>query len=200
LRVWAGFFARTVNLLGAESALSDKESAGGGDSLGRLLGVADDQRFFTLYRQEEGRLWRMSLAIMGNEADAADALQEATIRGYRAFHQLQGGDAAFGAWMRRILANTCNQLLRKRSRQIPVEEVQADPDAVVPDVASNMGNETWDAVNTLEEHYRQVVVLRFVNDLSLQDIAAALSIPLGTVKSRLHHALKLLRGRLAINQ
>lgn len=161
--------------------------------------MADDQRFFTLYKQEEGRLWRMALAIMGNEADAADALQESTIRGYRAFHQLQGGDAAFGAWMRRILANTCNQLLKKRSRQIPVEEVQADPDAFTPDVASDLGNETWEAVQTLEEHYKQVVVLRFVNDLPLQDIAAALDIPLGTVKSRLHHALKLLRGRLSIN-
>jgi RNA polymerase sigma-70 factor (ECF subfamily) len=89
-------------------------------------------------------------------------------------------------------------LLKKRGRQIPVEEVQPDPDAVVPDVSNNVGNETWEAVNELEEHYRQVVVLRFVNDLSLQDIAEALDIPLGTVKSRLHHALKLLRGRLSI--
>jgi RNA polymerase sigma-70 factor (ECF subfamily) len=161
--------------------------------------VADDQRFFALYNQEQGRLWRMSLALMGNEADAADALQEATIRAYRAFHQLKGGEAAFGAWIRRILANTCNQLLKKRGRMIPVEEVVADPDAVAPDVAQTVGNETWDAVNSLDEHYRQVVVLRFVNDLSLQDIAEALHIPLGTVKSRLHHALKLLRGRLSIH-
>lgn len=160
--------------------------------------MADDQRFFTLYKQEERRLWRMSMAIMGIEADAADALQEATIRGFRAFHQLKGGEVAFGAWMRRILANTCNQMLKKRSRQIPVEEVQPDPDAVVPDVSNNVGNETWEAVSDLEEHYRQVVVLRFVNDLSLQDIAVALDIPLGTVKSRLHHALKLLRGRLSL--
>lgn len=156
-----------------------------------------EERFFALYRPEAGRLFRTAWAILGNEADASDALQDATIRAYRAFGQLKGGAAAFPAWMRRILVNTCTQILRKRMRVIPVErpedwgEEQAAPDVTLP-----FDSEVWEAVRSLDERYRAVVVLRFLNDMQLEDIATALDIPLGTVKSRLHTALKLLRNRL----
>lgn len=156
-----------------------------------------EERFFALYKPEAGRLYRTAWAILGNEADAGDALQDATIRAYRAFEQLKGGAAAFPAWMRRILVNSCTQILRKRMRVIPVErpedlsEEKATPEADMP-----LGSEVWEAVKELDERYRAVVVLRFLNDMQLEDIATALDIPLGTVKSRLHTALKLLRNRL----
>jgi RNA polymerase sigma-70 factor (ECF subfamily) len=159
--------------------------------------VTTEESFFALFKPEQGRLYRTAWAILGNEADAGDALQEATIRAYRAFHQLKGGPEAFPSWMRRILVNTCTQILRKRMRIIPVErpedlgEEQLAAEADVP-----FGSEVWEAVQTLDERYRAVVVLRFLNDMQLEDIATALSIPLGTVKSRLHTSLKLLKNRL----
>lgn len=159
--------------------------------------VTLEERFFALYKPEQGRLYRTAWAILGNEADAGDALQEATIRAYRAFGQLKGGAAAFPQWMRRILVNTCTQILRKRMRVVPVErpedlaEEQFVAEADIP-----LGSEVWEAVSLLDERYRAVVVLRFLNDMQLEDIATALDIPLGTVKSRLHTALKLLRSRL----
>lgn len=160
--------------------------------------MTSEERFFALYRPEAGRMYRTAWAILGNEADAGDALQEATIRAYRAFDQLKGGAQAFPFWMRRILVNTCTQILRKRMRVIPVErpedysEEQAAPDtADIP-----FGSEVWEAVRALDERYRAVVVLRFLNDMSLEEIATALDIPLGTVKSRLHTALKQLRSQL----
>ncbi|MDB4896842.1 MAG: polymerase ECF-type sigma factor [Firmicutes bacterium] len=156
-----------------------------------------EEQFFALYKPEAGRLYRIAWAILGNEADAGDALQEATIRAYRAFDQLKGGAAAFPAWMRRILVNTCTQILRKRMRVIPVGRPEdfAD-DQVAPDMALAVDSDAWDAVRELDERYRAVVVLRFLNDLQLEDIATALDIPLGTVKSRLHTALKQLKERL----
>lgn len=159
-----------------------------------------EEQFFALYRPEAGRLYRTAWAILGNEADAGDALQEATIRAYRAFDQLKGGQAAFPAWMRRILVNTCTQILRKRMRVIPVERPEdlAGGEAVAPDVEMQMGSDVWDAVKELDERFRAVVVLRFMQDMQLEDIATALDIPLGTVKSRLHTALKQLRGRLSV--
>lgn len=156
-----------------------------------------EESFFALYKPEQNRLYRTAWAILGNEADAGDALQEATIRAFRAFGQLKGGAAAFPAWIRRILVNTCTQILRKRMRVIPVErpeELQEEP--VAPEVEIPLGSEVWEAVRSLDERYRAVVVLRFLNDMQLEDIATALDIPLGTVKSRLHTALKMLKSRL----
>lgn len=156
-----------------------------------------EERFFALYKPEQGRLYRTAWAILGNEADAGDALQEATIRAYRAFDQLKGGAAAFPAWIRRILVNTCTQILRKRMKVIPVERPEdLAEEKVAPEVDIPLGSEVWEAVRELDERYRAVVVLRFLNDMQLEDIATALDIPLGTVKSRLHTALKALRNRL----
>jgi len=158
--------------------------------------LTKEERFFALYRPEQGKLYRTAWAILGNEADAADALQEATIRAYRAFGQLRGGDVAFPAWIRRILVNTCTQILRRRMRVIPVERPEDLKDNPVTQVDLPLDGDVWDAVRSLDERYRAVVVLRFLNDMQLEEIAAALDIPLGTVKSRLHAALKQLRSRL----
>lgn len=156
-----------------------------------------EDRFFALFKPESGRLYRTAWAILGNEADASDALQETTIRAYRAFDQLKGGPAAFPSWVRRILVNTCTQILRKRMRVVPVERPEdLAEEQVTPEMDIPLGSEVWEAVRQLDERYRAVVVLRFLNDMQLEDIATALDIPLGTVKSRLHTALKVLRGRL----
>jgi RNA polymerase sigma-70 factor, ECF subfamily len=158
--------------------------------------VTSEDRFFALFKPEAGRLYRTAWAILGNEADAGDAVQETTIRAYRAFDQLKGGAVAFPAWIRRILVNTCTQIIRKRTRVIPVERPEDLSDEKAADMDLAMEGDVWDAVRDLDERYRAVVVLRFLNDMQLEDIATALDIPLGTVKSRLHTALKLLRTKL----
>jgi RNA polymerase sigma-70 factor (ECF subfamily) len=162
--------------------------------------VTSEDRFFAMFKPEAGRLYRTAWAILGNEADASDALQETTIRAFRAFDQLKGGAAAFPSWVRRILVNTCTQILRKRTRVIPVERPEdLTEEQMTPDLDVPLGSEVWEAVRDLDERYRAVVVLRFLNDMQLEDIATALDIPLGTVKSRLHTALKLLRSRLQVD-
>lgn len=158
--------------------------------------MTSEDRFFALFKPEAGRLYRTAWAILGNEADAGDAVQETTIRAYRAFDQLKGGAVAFPAWIRRILVNTCTQIIRKRTRVIPVERPEDLSDERAAEMELSLDGDVWDAVRGLDERYRAVVVLRFLNDMQLEDIATALDIPLGTVKSRLHTALKLLRTKL----
>lgn len=160
-----------------------------------VRGMTAEQEFFALLQPEQGKLYRTAWAILGNEADARDALQEAVIRAYRAFRQLRGGPAAFPAWMRRILVNQATQILRRRAKVIPVERPEdLSPESVVDGIPEE--SQVWDAVRRLDERYRAVVVLRFLNDMSLEDIAQALDIPVGTVKSRLHVAMKRLREML----
>lgn len=158
--------------------------------------MTSEDRFFALFKPEAGRLYRTAWAILGNEADAGDAVQETTIRAYRAFDQLKGGAVAFPAWIRRILVNTCTQIIRKRTRVIPVERPEDMSDERAAEMELSLDGDVWDAVRELDERYRAVVVLRFLNDMQLEDIATALDIPLGTVKSRLHTALKMLRTKL----
>lgn len=148
--------------------------------------------YFDLLRAHQGYLERIALAMLGNRADAEDALQEAALAGYRHFDQLRGGEAAFGSWMRRILIRQCRRILDARSRTVPVDDLAA----YIPDLVPGPDAEAtaaWEMVARLGDHLRPVVVLRYMLDMSQQEIADALGIPVGTVKSRLGKALALLR-------
>lgn len=157
-----------------------------------------DERFLTLLRHEQGKLLRIARALTGQEADAWDMVQEATLAAYDRFDDLRGGEAAFGPWIRRILVNRTRNMLKSRSRMVPLEapgEQELDPG---PGPEQQFHNQAlWDEVMRLEEHHRQVLVLRFLVDLPVEEIADVLDLPGGTVKSRLHRALGALRRRLS---
>ncbi|MBP2017096.1 RNA polymerase sigma-70 factor (ECF subfamily) [Symbiobacterium terraclitae] len=147
--------------------------------------------YLQLLRAHQGYLERIALAMLGNRADAEDALQETALAGYRHFDQLRDAHA-FGAWIRRILIRQCRQILERRQRSVPVDDLAAYlPDTVPgPDAESTA---VWGMVARLSDHLRPVVVLRYMLDMSQQEVAEALGIPVGTVKSRLGKALALLR-------
>ncbi|HYF79883.1 MAG TPA: sigma-70 family RNA polymerase sigma factor [Symbiobacteriaceae bacterium] len=148
--------------------------------------------YFTMLKAHQGYLERIALAMLGNRADAEDALQEAALAGYEHFAQLQGGPHAFGAWMRQILIRKCQRILEGRRRTFPVDDLAAYlPDTEPgPDVESTA---LWEMVARLSDHLRPVIVMRYMLDMPQQEIADLLSIPVGTVKSRLGKALDLLR-------
>lgn len=156
-----------------------------------------DQEFAELVRAEAGKLFRVAWGILGQESDAWDALQEATLAAYRARHQLRGGPEAFPAWYRRVLINRCLNMLRSRSRVVPAApDTRPEPDPL-PGLEGHAEDlALWEAVAELEPDKRQVVMLRYLADLSTAEVASALNIPEGTVKSRLHRALRQLRERL----
>lgn len=153
-----------------------------------------EKRFLELLHREEGKLYRIALAILGNEADAWDALQQTVEQAWSKRNTLRGSDGAFPAWIKRIVVNCSINLLHARERVIPV-----DPAAMMPLSETKTGERdrgldmVWDLVQELGPEYRKVIALRYLGDMSLQEVAAALNIPLGTVKSRLntaHHRLK----------
>lgn len=156
--------------------------------------AAHHTQFTDLLQPEQGRLLRLARNFLANEEDARDALQESVIRAHLAFPRLRGGPGAFGAWLRRIVINECFKIHRRRARVIPVAEptVGADP-APGPAAAGDV----WDAVQRLSPRYRSVIILRFGHDMRVRDVATALRIPAGTVKSRLNAALRQLRMMLA---
>jgi RNA polymerase sigma factor (sigma-70 family) len=148
--------------------------------------------YFALLNAHQGYLERIALAMLGNRPDAEDALQEAALSGYQHFAQLRGGPHAFGAWMRQILIRKCQRALESRRRTTPVEDLSE----YLPDQAPGPDPEAtalWEMVARLGDHLRPVIVLRYMLDMSQQEVADALGLPLGTVKSRLGKALALLR-------
>lgn len=153
-----------------------------------------DREFEDLVRAQASQLFRIAWGILGQESDAWDALQEATLTAYKSRHQLRGGTAAFPAWFRRVLINRCLNVLRSKRKLVPVDpEAMPEPEPL-PSLEQHLdGLVLWEAVVSLEKEQRQVVMLRYLADLSTEQVAEALQIPVGTVKSRLSRALNRLR-------
>lgn len=129
-------------------------------------------------------------AILGNEADAEDAVCNAILNGYEHLTQLKN-PKKFKAWMLTITRNEALKLCRKRM-DLPGDE---NVEHLLPPTYDSH-NELWDIVQTLKEEYRIVIVLFYYNELSLKDISGVLDISIGTVKSRLDRGRKLLRDAL----
>jgi RNA polymerase sigma-70 factor (ECF subfamily) len=147
-------------------------------------------------------LFRTACLLLGNRADAEEAVQEAFLRAWR-FRASLGTGSNREPWLYRVVVNTCWSKLRQ---EVPHRERRADASKLeeVVSTAISTEDDTWRAelsrsvllaVSDLPMHLRVVVVLRYYADLSEREIAIAVGRRPGTVKSRLHEA----RRRLAAN-
>lgn len=159
----------------------------------------DDERFLGLLHREQGKLLRLARMLLGREDDAWDLVQEATLAAYAGLSHFRGGDESFGPWIGRILVNRARNRLRAQYRVLPLDDFHNDrPDPSPGPEESFERHLLWSAVAGLDPPHRQVLALRYLADLEVTDIAAFLKIPEGTVKSRLHRAIGVLRQRLQV--
>ncbi|MBD5530045.1 MAG: sigma-70 family RNA polymerase sigma factor [Lachnospiraceae bacterium] len=128
-----------------------------------------------------------AFAILGNEADAEDAVCNAILNGYEHLAQLKN-PKKFKSWMLTITKNEALKLCRKRMELPGDENVER---LMQPTYDSH--NELWDIVQSLKDEYRIVIVLFYYN---VRDISQVLDISIGTVKSRLDRGRKLLKDAL----
>ena len=134
--------------------------------------------------------------LLGDPTEAEDATQEAMARAWRARGSLRQWDS-FEAWIDRIVVNTCWERLRRTRRLAEINLAGNDQPSVPDGFAAVIARDSVGrALSALTPEQRTVVVLRFWRDLSLEQIAERCEWPLGTVKSRLHHALVALRQQL----
>lgn len=172
------------------------ESDGGNDAqiLSRFV-RGDEAAFEQLFRQFEGDVHRWILRIVRDRTAADDVLVDAFWRAYRGRAQFDPG-RSFGAWIRRIATNAALDHLRTASRR---REAPAADDTVPAPAGSD--RDTQDAIagafRRLPVDLQLVATLALVEEQPYADIADALGIPVGTVKSRVFRATKMLREELA---
>jgi RNA polymerase sigma factor (sigma-70 family) len=151
-------------------------------------------------------MYATAYRLTGDVELAADATQDAYVRAYSSLHTFRG-TSAFSTWLYRIVVNVSFDALRRRSRapepltlgdddgqarELDVVDEAADPQVAAE--ARELQQIVASALQELSEDHRAVVVLFDINGLSYEEIAEMLSVPLGTVKSRLN------RARLALRQ
>lgn len=156
-----------------------------------------------LLRRHYDRVHAVCRRIAGGTRDADDAAQEAMIRVVRNIDKFDGR-AAFGTWVYRIATNTALDELRKRKRRPHLHSV--GDDGTEPDQADELAHRHVDdvadritidaALADLPDEFRAAVVMRDVGDLDYAEIADALGVPVGTVKSRIARGRRMLVEKL----
>jgi RNA polymerase sigma-70 factor (ECF subfamily) len=154
----------------------------------------DQGAFALLMQRHERRVYNMAYRMLGGPEDARDATQDAFLSCFRNLSSFRG-DAAFSTWLHRIAINACYDLARRRKPAMSLEEelVEPSPTADHADRAAAAAD-VQRALLEVPMDFRIVLILHELQDQPLDEIAAALDVPVGTVKSRLH------RGRVALGR
>jgi len=163
----------------------------------------DANAFEALFRQYEKLVFRTAYLITGDVEKSKDVMQEVFVAVWKWRHTFDPSRGQFTTWLHRITVNKCSKKRTKHQTAIlSLEEAeekgfQPESHSELPEeltISREEYEELMKALSALDTKYRSVVVLRYFNELSGEEIAKIEEIPLGTVKSRLHYALKSLRG------
>jgi RNA polymerase sigma-70 factor (ECF subfamily) len=191
-----------------QPALTPAEDA----ALVRSILLGDEAAFEAVMRRYNGRLFRVARAILDDDRDAEDALQDAYLDAFRHMGGFRG-DAQLGTWLTRIVVNQALMRLRRQKRDrvvLPFNGRDGDDNEREIQVADRRTESASEGllraelrrllerrIDELPVAFRAVFIMRDVEDMTVQETADSLSIPSATVRSRLFRARALLRQALA---
>lgn len=152
----------------------------------------DADAFEQLVVAYRDQVFRLALRMCGSEADADEVAQEAFLSAWKALPNFRG-ESQFSTWLYQLSTHAAIDLMRREKRQIAADitEVSAADPAPSPQQQAEQAEQreiVRDAILQLAPEQREVVVLRFMEELSYEEIGAVLKLPSGTVKSRLNRA------------
>ena len=168
-------------------------------SVGERPGCVDrEQRFEAEAIPHLRALYGTAYRMTRNAHDAEDLVQETFLRAYRGFDRFEPG-TNIRAWLFTILHRARTDAFRRAGRSPQTTELIGDGPAVAPspDALATGGEEVERALAGLPEVFRSAVILRDVEELSYDEIARVLEVPIGTVMSRIHRGRALLRAALS---
>jgi RNA polymerase sigma-70 factor (ECF subfamily) len=154
----------------------------------------DEGAFTLLMQRHERRVYNLAYRMLGGPEDARDATQDAFLSCFRHLPAFRG-DAAFSTWLHRIAINACYDLARRRKPAASLDNDLVEPPATGDHAErAAAAADVQRALLEIPADFRVVLILHELQDLPLDEIAQALEVPVGTVKSRLH------RGRVALGR
>jgi RNA polymerase sigma factor (sigma-70 family) len=169
----------------------------------RAAQQGDREALLDILRGIESTVYRTAYYMLGNEQDALDAAQDALIRIYTKIESYEQ-KAKFQTWVQRIVTNICIDKLRRKKQTVSIEEhemVFRAQDNIEEEIERvYLASDIQRAINLLPDAHRTVVVLRYLQDFSYNEIAQSLDLPLNTVKSYLFRARQQLQTLLKDNQ
>ncbi|ANY71229.1 RNA polymerase [Paenibacillus ihbetae] len=149
----------------------------------KLAKLGDKEAFVLLIRTVQHSLFVIARTMLKNDEDCADAIQETIAKAFSNVHTLKE-PSYFKTWIIRILIHECNRIIRKKKRVYPVPydmrktSYQGDFEQI----------ELFEVIDELDEQLQPIVMLFYIEDLSIKDISKVLGVSEGTVKSRLFRA------------
>jgi RNA polymerase sigma-70 factor (ECF subfamily) len=161
----------------------------------------DPAAFETIVRKYTPVLYSLAYRLLGQGEEAEDAIQEILEKAFRNLHRFRI-DKRFFPWLYTIGLNHLRSVERGRRRRSRLRIVSSDPGRILESVASEQGNPVehselregerlaQQALESLRLEYREVFILRQIQNLSVQEVSEVLGIPEGTVKTHLHRAKK----------
>jgi RNA polymerase sigma-70 factor (ECF subfamily) len=155
----------------------------------------DIAAFETMFRQAEHDIYRCLLRMVRDPAIAEDLVIETFWRVYRSRATFDWTQS-FKAWSRRIATNVARDHLRRRPTEVELPETLSAASQPDPAVSQDIARKVRQAIAALPPKHRVVVLLAVVEELPYREIAETLGVPVGTVKSRVFHAVRLLRQKL----
>jgi len=161
------------------------------EELLRAAKRGDEEAFYAIMSSQKERLYRIAYAYLKNEDDALEAIQETTYRAWKTFGRLREA-RLFPTWIVRILLNCCSDEWKRRKRFVAAVSEKNDA-SDVPESRWATRMQVAAAVDRLEPKLKQLIVLKYFEDMTLTEIADTLERPLGTVKTWLHQALRTMR-------
>lgn len=166
----------------------------------------DEAAFDLLFHRHLNRVYALVCQYVGHPEEARDLTQEVFVRVYTHLHSFRG-ESAFTTWLYRVAVNVCQEERRKQARRrrhatfVPIAEVDQalrleNGDPLEQALTREAQRKVQEAIATLPEAQRLVVILRYFQGLSCREIAGVLDCPVGTVSSRLHYAMDTLKRAL----
>jgi RNA polymerase sigma-70 factor (ECF subfamily) len=165
--------------------------------------AGDGLAWEALVRRFQGRIYGVGLHYLRNAEEARDVAQEVFVRVYRQLDRFEGGE--FLPWLLRVARNACLDRLRRIKARLPLQDLPFDEGLETPDEAVSPEEAAarherkrllYRAMGGLSESHREILILKEIQGLKFEEVAAVLEVPVGTLKSRSNRARLELAARI----
>ncbi|WCR25821.1 sigma-70 family RNA polymerase sigma factor [Paenibacillus thiaminolyticus] len=154
--------------------------------------VEGSHELYTLIEENKERLYRLAFSFVRNREEALDIVQETVYKAIISVGQLRQPQF-LKTWLFRIAINCAHDALRKSKRVVAMEDGVLDAMVNPPESNREEMFDVRQAIERLDQKYKKVIILKFFEDMTLEDVAEILELPISTVKSRLYRGLEKLK-------